>query len=426
MGGTYPVPQIYQSERNRIMAYIFGIDVSKWQGDFNFQAAAGEGVQFAVLRGAYSTGKDARFDQYYPAAGAAGLSRGVYQYCMATTTDAAREEAAFLYNNILLGRQFDLPIYLDVEDSTLRALGKRKLTDVVKAWCDYLEQRNFWVGIYSSTSFFATNLYDAELYRYAHWVAQWARQCTYTPSSLLGMWQFGGETNLLRPNTVAGVVCDQDYMIEDYPAMIRAAGKNGYAASADVDNAGGYPLTGVNVGRSSNALVLYTWEYTKTNRYGFEVGIDKNGIALSDPIYGEGNMRTPERGFVLSGHGAAGDWLYGHVKENYRVCIQGSRVVPTPGIWRTLNGVNTGRDTDTLILYNQGGSTHTNPYGFEVGVDADGNALEKPVYGVGDMAIPSGGFVLSGHGTAGNWLYEKVSTGTKITFDPVTKVIQIG
>ena len=46
------------------MAYIFGIDVSKWQGDFNFQRAAQEGVQFAILRGAYSTGKDARFDQY--------------------------------------------------------------------------------------------------------------------------------------------------------------------------------------------------------------------------------------------------------------------------------------------------------------------------------------------------------------------------
>lgn len=404
------------------MAYIFGIDVSKWQGDFNFQQAAEEGVQFAILRGAYSTGKDARFDQYYTAAGTAGLHRGVYQYCMATTTDAAREEAAFLYNNVLLGRQFDLPVYLDVEDSTLRALGKRKLTDVVKAWCDYLEQRNFWVGIYSSTSFFASNLYDAELQRYAHWVAQWARQCTYTPQSLLGMWQFGGETNLLRSNIVAGVVCDQDYMIADYPAMIRTAGKNGYAASGS--GAEGY-LTGINTGRASNSLILYTREYTGTNKYGFEVGIDRNGIALSDPIYGVGNMRKPEGGYVLSGHGTAGDWLYSHVKENYKVRIDGNRVVVTVGIWRTLNGVNTGRATDALILYNRGGSTHTNPYGFEVGVGADGKALEKPVYGKGNMIIPSGGFVLSGHGTAGKWLYGKVNKGTKISFDPATEVIQV-
>lgn len=108
------------------MAYIFGIDVSKWQGDFNFQQAAEEGVQFAILRGAYSTGKDARFDQYYTAAGTAGLHRGVYQYCMATTTDAAREEAAFLYNNVLLGRQFDLPVYLGCGGQYSACFGKAK------------------------------------------------------------------------------------------------------------------------------------------------------------------------------------------------------------------------------------------------------------------------------------------------------------
>lgn len=406
------------------MAYIFGIDVSKWQGDFNFIEAAGEGVQFAILRGAYSTGKDAKFDQYYTAAGEAGLHRGVYQYCMATTPDAARQEAAFLYDAVLRGRQFDLPVYLDVEDNTLRAIGRRRLTDVVKAWCDTLEERGFWVGIYSSRSFFSSNLYDAELQHYAHWVAQWARECTYTPASLLGMWQFGGETNLLRSNKVAGVVCDQDYMIADYPSMIRAAGKNGYTVEGG-SGAEGY-LAGTNISRAPNTLVRYTTEYTGTNKYGFEVGIDRNGIALSNPIYGVGNMKKPQGGYVLSGHGTAGEWLYGHVKENYKVRIEGNRVVPIQGIWRTLNGINTGRGEDQLILYNRGGSTGTNPYGFEVGVGSDGRALEKPVYGKGNMTIPTGGFVLSGHGTAGAWLYGKVNKGAKITFDAATQVISIG
>lgn len=406
------------------MAYIFGIDVSKWQGDFNFQRAAQEGAQFAILRGAYSTGKDARFDQYYTAAQAAGLHRGVYQYCMATTTDAARQEAEFLYNNVLKGRQFDLPVYLDVEDNTLRALGKRRLTDVVKAWCTYLEERNFWVGIYSSTSFFRSNLYDEELSPYAHWVAQWARQCDYTPLSLLGMWQFGGETNLLRSNIVAGVVCDQNYMIADYPSRIRAAGKNGYAVSGG-SGAEGY-LAGTNIGRAVDTLVRYTSEYTGTNKYGFEVGIDRNGIALSNPIYGVGNMKKPSGGYVLSGHGTAGVWLYSHVRENYKVRIENNRVIATEGIWRTVNGVNTGRGTDQLILYNRGRSTGTNPHGFEVGVGADGKAFERPVYGQGNMVIPAGGFVLSGHGTAGTWLYGKVSSGTRISFDPATEVISIG
>lgn len=31
---------------------IFGIDVSEWQGNFDFEAARAEGVRFAVIRGA--------------------------------------------------------------------------------------------------------------------------------------------------------------------------------------------------------------------------------------------------------------------------------------------------------------------------------------------------------------------------------------
>ena len=47
------------------MDKIFGIDVSKWQGNFDFKKAMSEGVKFAILRGAYSCGKDSKFDSYY-------------------------------------------------------------------------------------------------------------------------------------------------------------------------------------------------------------------------------------------------------------------------------------------------------------------------------------------------------------------------
>ena len=35
------------------MSKIFGIDVSFWQGDFDFKKAKNEGVQFVILRGMY-------------------------------------------------------------------------------------------------------------------------------------------------------------------------------------------------------------------------------------------------------------------------------------------------------------------------------------------------------------------------------------
>ena len=44
------------------------------------------------------------------------------------------------------------------------------------------------------------------------------------------MWQFGGETNLIRSNRIAGYVCDQDYAYVDFPTIIKNANLNGFNA----------------------------------------------------------------------------------------------------------------------------------------------------------------------------------------------------
>ena len=213
----------------------FGIDVSAWQKGFDFAKAKAEGAKFAILRGAYSCpaiesngGKDTEFESHYKKAKAQGLSVGVYQYSMARTVQQAKQEAKFLFDNVLKGKQFELPIYIDVEDACQKKLGKRLLTDIVKTWCEYLEPKKFFVGIYASKSFFDEYLFDAELKRYNHWVAQWANECTYENKSIMGMWQFGGSTNAIRSNTVAGVTCDQNYMLSDFASVIKSEGLNGF------------------------------------------------------------------------------------------------------------------------------------------------------------------------------------------------------
>ena len=69
-----------------------------------------------------------------------------------------------------------------------------------------------------------------------------------------------------------------------------------------------------------------------------------------------------------------------------------------------LNGTNVARSTDYLVKYTPafGTSTKTNQYGFEATV-VDGK-VTKIADGVGNMAIPTNGFVLSGHGTSRTWL----------------------
>lgn len=209
-----------------------GIDVSRWQGNFNFAKAKSEGVTFAIIKGGGGDDGlyvDSKFATNYKNAKAVGLDVGCYWFSKALTLNDAKKEAEYFYNNVLKGKQFELPIYIDVEHKSQLALGKTALTNIIKTWCSELEKKGYFVGIYSSLSYFKTYMNDSELQCYAHWVAQWAKSCTYTPKSCLGLWQFGGETNVIRSNKIAGVVCDQNYLLTDYKKIITENGLNGYS-----------------------------------------------------------------------------------------------------------------------------------------------------------------------------------------------------
>lgn len=209
----------------------FGIDISEWQAGFNFDKAVSEGVKFTILRGADHLYKDRCFEEFYAACQKRGIPVGVYHYSRATTEKEAIEEAEFLVENVLKGKSFAYPVYMDVEAEKQKKVGKKHLTDTVIAFCEEIKAAGYLPGIYTSLSFLKNYLDDSRLDPYEKWIAQWYRYCEYGDN--LGMWQFGGETNLIRTNKVAGAVCDQDYCYFDYPAIVKNRGLNGYGQSAE-------------------------------------------------------------------------------------------------------------------------------------------------------------------------------------------------
>jgi len=211
----------------------FGIDISKWQKGINFDKIKKEGVQFIILRCAYGRSVDSCFEDFYKQAKAKGFNVGAYIYTLATTPTAAEAEAEYACG-LLKGKQLELPIYFDIEDKRQKALSKSYNTTICKSFCEYMERNGYWAGIYASKSFFSDYLNDAELQSYAHWVAQWSKECTYKGNDgVLGMWQFGGETNLIRSTKIAGQTVDQNYMLVDYPTKIKAAKLNGFGSTAE-------------------------------------------------------------------------------------------------------------------------------------------------------------------------------------------------
>ena len=155
---TYTVPSVVTSS---------GIDVSRYQGNIDWQAAAADGVDFAFIRVAYrgyETGKiqeDSYFRRNIEEAQKAGIRVGVYVYSQAVTEDEAREEAAYLMHKIA-GYQMDLPLVFDYEfaGKTGRLydaykngnLGREKATSICLAFCRYVKSFGYDSIVYANAS----------------------------------------------------------------------------------------------------------------------------------------------------------------------------------------------------------------------------------------------------------------------------------
>ena len=80
----------------------------------------------------------------------------------------------------------------------------------------------------------------------------------------------------------------------------------------------------------------------------------------------------------------------------------------------TVNSINGTRWDNYMVLYAGLKSTGTNKWGVEVAFDKTGTAITAPERYKGNMTIPTGGFVLSGIGSAATWLVENIQKGSKV------------
>ena len=201
-----------------------GIDVSQWQGDINWNAVK---TDFVILRAGYGREKsqvDTKFEQNYNGAKAAEIPVGAYWYSYAMTPDEARIEAqAFL--NTIKGKQFEYPVYFDVEENKVFKLGRDAVSKIIIAFLDEMEKAGYFAGLYMSASPLTDYTTQAVKDRYAVWVAHYGvSKPNY--KSQYGMWQKSSQGKI---NGINGYV-DIDECYIDYPKLIKESGKNGFKA----------------------------------------------------------------------------------------------------------------------------------------------------------------------------------------------------
>ena len=209
----------------------FGIDISHWQGNINISQAKSErGVEFVIIKlGGADAGKykDSKFDNYYNQCKSIGMPCGAYFYGNAKTVEEAQSEADY-FISLLAGKQFEYPVYYDVEGKMLDN-DKTTLTDIVIAFCDKVEKAGYFSGIYTSDSHFKSKVDDSKLQRFTHWVAKYSSN---KPTTSHDMWQFGGGTNYLQNKTICGITVDQDYCYRDFETEIKNSGLNGFSKTS--------------------------------------------------------------------------------------------------------------------------------------------------------------------------------------------------
>lgn len=200
-----------------------GIDVSKWQGDIDWQKVKNAGVQFAMLRAGYGRfpgQADETFEQNYQNAKAAGIPVGAYHYSYAKTVQQAKEEAAYCLS-LLKGKTFEFPICYDVEDNAQKDLSKEEVSDMVTAFCDTLENAGYYVCVYMNYSWLNSKLRDEIFEKYDIWLAHWTENTAF--SRAYGLWQYTSS------GTVDGIKgrVDRDYAYKNYPNIMAVNGLNG-------------------------------------------------------------------------------------------------------------------------------------------------------------------------------------------------------
>ena len=150
------------------------VDLSEWNGDIDFNKVKKSGVTCVILRAGYGkddSQEDNKFNEYYRQAKNAGLNVGAYWYSYATTIDAAKAEVRNCMKTIR-GKEFDLQVFLDVEEYRQAVLPRRTLTDIISTFCDGIKGYGFDVGMYSAKSMLVDSAYPDELAsKYLIWMA---------------------------------------------------------------------------------------------------------------------------------------------------------------------------------------------------------------------------------------------------------------
>lgn len=175
----------------------FGIDVSKWNKEIDWEKVKADGVEFAIIRVGYrgsSTGalvEDPYFRKNIEGAQKAGVPVGIYFFTQAVTAVEAVEEASMAIE-LCKEYQLNYPVFIDTEgaggNGRADGLDKESRTVVCEAFCQTVENAGYGAGVYASRNWYYNNVAVERLEDYTIWVAEYRSEPLYNRT--YDIWQY--------------------------------------------------------------------------------------------------------------------------------------------------------------------------------------------------------------------------------------------
>ena len=193
-----------------------GIDVSRYQGDIDWNAVAADGVEYAIIRvgvrGYGEEGKlvlDEKFEQNVQGATAAGIKVGVYFFTQAITEEESIEEANLVLEAIA-DYNITYPIVYDVEKTgaasgRMNQLTVEERTYMARIFIDRIKDAGYTPMIYANMEMWSVLIDMSQFEDVEKWFAYYGTDL-YFPYEY-AIWQYSDT------GRVAGIQGDVDMNI---------------------------------------------------------------------------------------------------------------------------------------------------------------------------------------------------------------------
>lgn len=175
----------------------FGIDVSKWNKEIDWDKVKEAGVQYAIIRVGYrgsATGalvEDPYFEKNIRGAIASDIPVGVYFFTQATNEVEAVEEASMVIQ-LCSDFKLDYPVFIDTESAggngRADKLDAETRTLVCEAFCTTMKNAGYDAGVYASRNWLNENLISDRLEKHIVWLAEYRETPLY--QGYYQMWQY--------------------------------------------------------------------------------------------------------------------------------------------------------------------------------------------------------------------------------------------